>query len=214
MTLNELFARFDKLAAVSVHRTAHVLSQTALLFFLLFFFIAKHGGKLRCNHINSTCIPLTQLTGIDRPSLLSDECLLSRFAHWASRCFPTQLSPRYLHQWWWLIAAKLPCICARILCCCREMSLKVETIWCLFRCLHTSQNPSSEDTKKNMHAHFALMINNRGCCTDCGLNQGIHWGDIQVAVIRPGPAAVSPVPSPRLPPLLSTGFFSTVVMTY
>lgn len=81
MTLNELFARFDKLAAVSVHRTAHVLSQTALLFFLLFFFIAKHGGKLRCNHINSTCIPLTQLTGIDRPSLLSDECLLSRFAH-------------------------------------------------------------------------------------------------------------------------------------
>lgn len=33
MTLNELFARFDKLAAVSVHRTAHALSQAAFLFF-------------------------------------------------------------------------------------------------------------------------------------------------------------------------------------
>lgn len=31
MTLNELFARFDKLAAVSVRTTAHVLSRTAFL---------------------------------------------------------------------------------------------------------------------------------------------------------------------------------------
>lgn len=175
--------------------------------FFFFLFLAKQGGKLRCNHINSVCIPLTQLTGIDRPSLLSNECLWSRFAHWASRCFPAQLSPRYLHQWWWLIAAKLPCIRAHILCCCREMSLKVETIWCLFRCLHTSQNLQAK-TQKSMHAHFALIANNRGCCTGSGLNQGMHWGDIQVAVIRPRPAAVSPVLSPRLPLLLFTGFFS------
>ncbi len=66
--------------------------------------------------------------------------------------------------------------------------------------------------KKSMHAHLALMINNRGCCMGCGLNEGMRWGDIQVAVMRPSPAAVSPVPSLRLP-LLSTGFFSPVLMT-
>lgn len=99
-----------------------------------------------------------------------------------------------------------------VLCCCREMPLKGETICCLFRCLHTSQNLRAK-RQKSMHAHLALMINNRGCCMGCGLNEGMRWGDIQVAIIRPGPAAVSPVPSLRLP-LLSTGFFSPVLMTY
>lgn len=107
MTLNELFARFDKLAAVSVQNSPRPQPNS--------FFWSKHDGKLRYNHINSACIPLTQLTGIDKPFLLSDECLQSRFSHWASRCFPARLSPRYLHQWWWLIAAKLPCIRARTL---------------------------------------------------------------------------------------------------
>lgn len=60
MTLNELFARFDKLAAVSIRTSSHVSLCRAA-------FLAQYGGKLRRNDIHSVCIPLAQLTKTDVP---------------------------------------------------------------------------------------------------------------------------------------------------
>lgn len=201
MTLNELFARFDKLASVSVRRTAHALSQTAS-------FLSKHDGKLRCNQINSACISLTQLTGIDKPSLLSDKCWRSCFSLFSSTTISllsppvevTHCSQVAMHLCTYSAAAE------------RCSSKGKPSAVCSDVC--TLHKTFEQKDKKSMHTHFALLINNRGCCMGCGLNEGMHWGDIQVAVIRPSPAAVSPVPSLRLPLLLSVGFFSPVLMTY
>ncbi|XP_016386845.1 adenylate cyclase type 5-like, partial [Sinocyclocheilus rhinocerous] len=122
MTLNELFARFDKLAA---------------------------------------------LTGIDKPSLLSDECLRSRFPLFSSSTI-SSLSP--------------PVVVV------------------------------THRSRVAMHSCTYSAAAERCCskgkpsvvCSDvCTLHKTFEQKDKKVTVIRPGPAAVGPVPSLRLP-LLST----------
>lgn len=129
MTLNELFARFDKLAAVSMLISAHVgLCRTA--------FLAQHGGKLRQIEIHSACIPLAQLTKTDVPPSCR-MCVCMHSLHNDPRCFSSPaiylLSPpgALTHR---SEVAMHACTSSAS----AERCNPDIIICCVFKCLHTS----------------------------------------------------------------------------